>query len=177
MNLMCPNPASINPLLAGGFVLTIDKLPEISFFAQESAIPGMSLDPTSQATPFSNIKYTGDKINWSTFNVQFIIDASMVNYLAVDKWLRGLGFPESNEEFINFSKQWKDRQHGISEQAIESSDGTLFVIGGNQKPLKAIRFQNLIPTSLSGFSVKANYTDPEPITANVSFDYTLYNIL
>lgn len=177
MNLTCPNPENINPLQAGGFILTIDKLPDVSLFAQEASIPGFSLPTASQSSPFVNMNHAGDKISFNPLDIRFIIDANMKNYKAIDNWMRGLGFPESNSEYTGFLTEQARRMGGLSEQAKTVSDGSLFVIGSNQTPIQTISFIDLVPTSISGVPFSTNYTDPEPMLASVTFEYTLYKFI
>ena len=57
------------------------------------------------------------------------------------------------------------------------SDGVLQVLDSTQNPQFQVRFKDLFPTSLSILTFDATDTNVEYFTAEVTFKYTIYNVL
>lgn len=167
--LQCPVPGTINPLNPNGFMFQITRIPEVSFFCQEVNLPSVSLPTTDIATPFSNYPVAGDKLDFSDLNVQFLIDADMRNYKAVFDWIRGLGFPENNQQYTQ-----QTTKNGISEVAASTSDATLAILGGGSIPVQSIRFIDLVPVSLESIQFTTVSQDVQYAVGNATFKYAYY---
>ena len=46
----------------------------------------------------------GDKITYDDLSFSFFVDENLENYLEVHNWIRGLGYPESIQEFSDLKK-------------------------------------------------------------------------
>ena len=57
------------------------------------------------------------------------------------------------------------------------SDATLQILSNNLVPKFQVTFKDVFPTSLSTVTFDATDTDIEYFTAEVSFKYTMYNIV
>ena len=64
-----------------GFKFQITKIPKADFFANQANIPGIDLGFTLQPSYLKDIPVPGDKMSYSDFNLRFIIDENMENYL------------------------------------------------------------------------------------------------
>jgi hypothetical protein len=168
----CLQPTNLNPLSPNGFQFSIQKLPELTFFAQQVSIPGISLPNAVYDTPFVQIKVPGTLLTYETLNVEFIVDENMSNYLAIADWMLALGFPENYQQYISW--QSKDKTPFLSELAKNSSDATLEILGSNNKPIQTVTFVDLIPTSLGAISFITTSNDVQYITCSVSFEYSYY---
>lgn len=173
-NLTCPHPTNINPLQSNGFMLTIDKLPDLKYFCQSAAIPQLSFQAAPQANPFSQINLPGDKLEFGALNVNFMVDEHMGNYVAVYNWMKGLGFPKSNEQYSDFLDS---QSQNLSESAKPFSDGTLSILGHNYSTVKSLRFVDLFPVSLSSVDFSSTNTDSNAVIGSASFLYTLYEFI
>ena len=98
--------------------------------------------------------------------------------MEIQNWIRGLGFPESTEQFDKFEisgnaslpKTFKNTGDQIY------SDGTLQILSSNMVAKFNVKFSELWPYSLTTMTFDATDTDIEYFTADVSFKYTMYNI-
>lgn len=170
--LSCPFPSNINPLSSGGFKLTIQKLPEIDFWCNEANLPGLSLTPAVQATPFSQIHHSGDVISYDQLNVQFMIDANMTNYKSVWAWLNGLGFPESYTDFQDFISA--DTRGMTGAGAKTMSDGSLTILNNSFNPIGTVQFIDMIPINLSSLQLQSTNSDVVYLMGNASFNFTYW---
>jgi hypothetical protein len=57
------------------------------------------------------------------------------------------------------------------------SDGSLLVMNSNNRPQFEVVFKDMFPYDLGDMQFDATNADTEYFTAEVSFKYTIYNIL
>ena len=81
------------------FKFTIIKLPKVEFFVTTANVPGVSLGTTTQPTPLKDVPIPGDKLDYDTLNLQFLVDENLENYREIHGWLTGVGFPKNYEQF------------------------------------------------------------------------------
>ena len=98
---------------------------------------------------------------------------NMENYSAIHKWITGLGFPETTQQYKTQITN-ADGQQDINEGF---SDGTLHVLNSNFNDTIKVRFKDLFPVSLGSLEFQANEGDYNYFTAEVLFKYTVYNLL
>lgn len=147
-----------------GFVLGIVKLPGVGFKAQKVNLPGITLPDASQATPFTDAPIPGDKIIWESFNIDFMIDADMANYLAIWNWMIGLGFPNEYAEFIDAQNR----------NLVHMSDGFLQILGSNNTVIKTVKFRDMFPVSLNAITFQSTDSDVNYIQGSAEFKYTTF---
>ena len=72
----------------------------------------MTLGVAEQPTYLKDIPVPGDKIEFQDFTLRFIVDENLENYMEMQKWIRGLGFPDSLNEIYNLqdSKRYNDKK-------------------------------------------------------------------
>lgn len=114
----------------------------------------------------------GDRLIFEDLTIQFLVDEQLENYLAVHNWMRGLGFPNSIEDFIDLVT---DENNSI-DMDQQYSDGTLLVLNNQFNSVARVKFNGLFPVSLSGLQFDATNTDYQSLTATATFKYTIYNI-
>ena len=125
----------------------------------------------SQPTPFRAAQLDST-LEYDRFSLQFIVDEDMENYLILHNWMRGLGFPNSIQDF----KDLVTDDEGVQDMDRQYSDGTLVVLNNQFNSIARVKFNGLFPYSLSGLQFDATNTDYQNITATVTFKYTIYNI-
>lgn len=172
--LSCPIPSNINPLSPNGFQFSIAKLPELVYFAQQVNLPEITITPPEQNTPFTSVAIPGDIMTFGELNVQFLVDENMANYKAIHNWMKGLGFPESYENYTDFINSSTSQ---VSELQKNYSDGTLQILGSNNKPVQTIQFVDLFPVSLQSLTFESTVSDVQYLMGNVTFKYTLYKFI
>lgn len=174
--LTCPIPNNINPLQSNGFLFTVTKLPEISFFCQEANIPSIDLPPAEQYSPLVDAPQPGDKLQFGDLSLTFLIDENMVNYSALYDWIVGLGFPKNNQQFTDWVKTHKSFPKDADGPATVS-DGVLQVLNSSNNVAKTILFRDMFPTSISSLQLQSTTSDTSYLAGSVTFRYTLYEIV
>ena len=163
-----------------GFKLVLTKTPKVDFLCQSANIPQISMGTAVQPTYLKDIPVPGDKVLYDDLNVRFLVDEKMENYLAIHKWITGLGYPESLGQFSQLKKDDRRTDARVSDAAdsryFEFSDATLQILNSNYKPSVLVNFKDAFPVSLSTLDFDVTTRDYAYFTAEVTFKYTIYNI-
>ena len=162
-----------------GFKFGLKRSPAVAFFCNEANIPSIDLGIAEQPSYLEDIPIPGDKIQFGDLSLRFLVDEDLKNYMEIQNWIRGLGYPESLQEFqdLDDSGNLTDA-FGFFKQSRDDiySDGTLQILSSNLVPQFQVQFSDLFPYSLSTITFDATDTDIEYFTADVSFKYTIYRI-
>ena len=164
-----------NFLSPTGFKFGLKRSPGVAFFCNQANIPALDLGVTEQPSYLKDIPLPGDKMQFGDLNLRFLVDEDLVNFMEIQNWMRGLGFPESLAEFNDLKNEAILGHMGKSTEDVYS-DGTLQILSSNLIPKFQVVFNDLFPYSLSTVTFDATDTDIEYFTADVSFKYTLYQI-
>jgi hypothetical protein len=156
-----------------GFKFTLAKNSKVSFFSNSARIPEINLGIANQPTYLKMIDVPGDIIQYGDFSLRFLVDENMENYMFVHNWITGLGFPETAQQFKDLTTD-EDGSRNLNKQY---SDGTLRILNSNYNDVALVKFKDLFPFSLSSLEFEATDTDYNYFTAEVTFKYTVYNIL
>ena len=163
-----------------GFKLILTETPKVDFLCQSANIPQISMGTAVQPTYLKDIPVPGDKVLYDDLNVRFLVDEKMENYLAIHKWITGLGYPESLGQFSQLKKDDRRTDARVSDAAdsryFEFSDATLQILNSNYKPSVLVNFKDAFPVSLSTLDFDVTTRDYAYFTAEVTFKYTIYNI-
>jgi len=159
-----------------GFKFSLKRAPGVAFFCNQANIPSLDLGIAEQPTYFRDIPTPGDKIQFGDLSLRFLVDEDLVNYMELQRWIRGLGYPESMDEFNKLENEAVviGNYRNIGDNIY--SDGTLQILSSNLVPQFQVVFNDLFPYSLSTVTFDATDTDIEYFTADVSFKYTIYNL-
>ncbi len=177
---MATRPSQIenrNFLAPTGFKFNLKRSPGAAFFCNQANIPDISLGLTEQPNYLRQIPIPGDMMDFGDLNIRFLVDEDLTNFMEIQNWIRGLGYPESVQEFrdLESSGSLPKRDYVQSGHDIYS-DGTLQILSSNFNAKFNVNFKDLFPTSLTTLTFDATDTDIEYFTADASFKYTSYNL-
>ena len=158
-----------------GFKFALKRSPAAAFFCNQANIPAIDLGVAEQPSYFKNIPLPGDKLEFGDLQLRFLVDEDLVNYMEIQNWMRGLGFPEELTQYKELKEQNILGPMGKATDDV-TSDGTLQILSSNLVPKFQVVFEDLFPYSLSTVTFDATDTDVEYFTADVSFKYTIYKL-
>ena len=161
-----------NFLAPVGFKFTLAKYPKVSFFSNSARIPEISLGTAVQPSYLKDIDIPGEKLTYGDLTVRFLVDENMQNYMAVHNWLKGVGFPETPQQFAD---QTTDVD-GVRDPLEVFSDGSLHILNSNFQDVAIVKFNDLFPVALTSLEFDATETDINYFTAEVVMRYTVYSI-
>ena len=174
-NLTCPS-VDLNFLSPNGFVLSIERLPKVSFFAQSVKLPSLSLPALEQPTPLSIIEVPSDKLLFDPLDLTFAVDEKMDNWMEVFKWMQGLGYPENHPQYTTENNTRTFLSSRAGELPRNYSDARLFILGSNNETVRTINFVDCFPISLSGIDLSTQNTDVQYVSANLTLEYTYFTV-
>ena len=76
-NVQLRQPAKLDYASPIQFRFKCTKLPEVEFTCQTANIPGISLGGATQPTPLVDVPIPGDKINYDSLDITFIVDENL----------------------------------------------------------------------------------------------------
>ncbi len=166
-------PENRNYLIPNSFQFSIERTPTVGFFGSTINVPGMTLGVTNQPTGgLKNIARPGEIIEFADLDLTFFVDEDMQNYLEIDKWIRGLGFPESLKQIYDLQAEGG---HGTNTIDI-FSDATLQINNNQMEPAFSVTFEGLFPFYLGPLEFNSQVADVEFLQARVGFKYLIYTI-
>ena len=161
-----------NFLAPVGFKFTLAKYPKVDFFSNSARIPELSLGTATQPSYLKDIDIPGEKLTYGDLTIRFLVDENMKNYMAMHNWLKGIGFPETPQQF----KDQTTDNDGLRDEKEVFSDGSLHILNSNFKDVAIVKFNDLFPVGLTSLEFDATETDINYFTAEATMRYTVYNI-
>lgn len=172
-NLKCPS-NNLNYLNQTKFQVGINRLPNISFFCQTIALPGVTRGGLAVPTPLTDIMVPDDKLNFEPLNLTFIVDSDLSNWLEVFRWMQGLGFPESYEQYRTENARYPLDIKG--DLPKNYSEAKLVLYDAHGCTARTINFIDCFPTALGGVSLDSTVTDITYPTASLTLEYTYFTV-
>jgi hypothetical protein len=156
-------PINTNLALNTNFRFILQKVPDVTYFctsittAQSTSNP-LQLDYITAAP----LKLPGGRVS-TDVSIRFIISEDFKNYMEMVRWFRS-GAP------------YKDFREIVPEKLAGPSDGQMLLLNNKKNPMSMITYRNMIPTSISGFTL--SYAEPEPsvLTAVVQFVFDTFTV-
>jgi hypothetical protein len=148
------------------FQVTIDRLPNVEFFIQQTSVPGISSTPIKVPTRLNSIYKQGDEVDFSNLDLTFIIDESMNNYTEVFDWIIGANFPEDHAQFNTLNNS----RYGLI------SDISIIVMNSKKNPHIKFTYKDCFPITLSEVSLNTTDSDVSYPQATATFQYDTFSI-
>ena len=169
-----------NYLSPTGFYFTVVKAPKVGFFGTQINVPTINLPEATQPTYLKDIPRAGDKMSFEDLTLTFMVDEDLVNFMEIQNWMRGLGYPESLQEIYRWQNKSTEVDYPNSyrdEGGLNLfSDGTLLIYNSQQTPHMKVTFKDLWPSNLTLLQFDSQLTTEQFLRASVTFKYTIYNI-
>jgi len=160
-----------------GFKFTLNRAPKVAFFGNSANIPGMTLGTAIQSTYLKDIDIPGDKVQFNDLTLRFLVDENLENYMEIQNWIRGIGYPESLQEIYKWQKTNASMDLQDKSQMNLYSDATLSILTSSNNSNFKVKFADVFPYSLTDLQFDATDSDIDYLTAEVTFKYTIYNIV
>jgi hypothetical protein len=160
-----------------GFKFVLSREPKVAFFCNQANIPDLTLGVAIQPTYTNMLPTPGDMVQFGDLSLRFLVDENLENYMCIQNWIRGLGFPERISQFAELEEKGLTQGNYSKDRQNIYSDGTLQVLTSNQIPNFQVTFRDLFPYTLSTLTFDATDTDIQYFTADVNFKYTIYDIV
>lgn len=164
------NKSYLSPL---GFRFVLNRTPNTNYFVQNVRLPTLTLGEVDPENPFVKLPTPGTKLNYEPLDITFMVDEDMRNYLEINEWLVGLGFPDN---FGQYRRLVEANEISATPSTAVFSDGTLLILTSHQNANVKVTFKDMFPISLSDLSFDSTMSDVEYLKATVTFRYKQYTI-
>ena len=162
-------PDNLNYLPSGTFKVFIRRCPSVVFFTQKVNLPGVKLPPVEYKTPFPDIAETGDHLEFNPFQVTFIVDENLNNWLEIHSWMRNLGHADDFIEYAALEAKPDWTGESLKSEII------LTILDSARDPFMHVTFHDCIPIDLTDISFDSTLTDAKYLTATATFNYTNFD--
>ena len=100
-NIINRQPSKLDYASPIQFRFKMNKIPKVEFFVQTANIPGINLGTATVPSPLYDYPVPGDKIQYQTLDLSFLVDENLNNYKELHDWISGLGFPSNHQQFAD----------------------------------------------------------------------------
>lgn len=138
------------------FTFTFNKIKDCAFGCQTISLPAMSMGVMDVPTTQLDFPVPGSKLNYDPLSFEFLVDEDLKNYLEVYNWFLEMRNPTSDN--------WRDLL----------TDCTLTILTNQKNHLKNVDFYDCFPSSLSELNFDYTTTDPQPLKATVTIEYSWF---
>jgi hypothetical protein len=154
MSNLTPNKNYLSPT---GFKVTINssQFANMEYFCIKTSVPMISLSEVS--LPYKSMPnyVSGERLEWSPFEMTFQVSEFLENYLELYNWIT------KNSQIDQFVK----------------SDMILSILDSHNNVSKQIRYVDAFPVSVGYIELHTQNTDVEYVTVDASFRYSYFEFL
>jgi hypothetical protein len=170
-------PSNRNFLSPVGFSLSIKRLPHVEYFVQEATIPAVGSEPATKGTPFVDIKFQPDRLNFNEFVINLILDEDMKCWEELFLWKTGITFPHEHKEYKDLVEGKNNPTPSFRNNPPGDiySDISLIVYTNKSNPNFEYVFKDAYPITLGEVRLKSTENDINYLTFDVSFHYLTYS--
>ena len=161
------SPSFLNP---NGFELTIRRLPYTNFYCQKVTLPEITVDEILVPNPYNRLNFSASAPRFTPLLVEFKVDENLKNYREIVNWLKGLGFPESYD-------QYSDNKKNNGRDALRS-DASLIFTTSSKVPNIEFRMLDVFPIRVGMPNATVSSTEQEVkyVTATAEFSVRDFSI-
>ena len=172
---------SINKSLLSknNFRLLIDKVPNVEFFVKSVNIPGLTFTETVLAAGIGlDAFFPGDKIQFETLSVSFLVDEDLQNFKEIFDWMDSIvpmQDPTKYKTLTGTTATTTNQYSSVGDDLSQYSMITLVLNTNKNIPNRFFKFYDAFPTSLSGLEL-ASGESGDSVICTVDFRFTYYEI-
>lgn len=156
-----------NFLQNNAYQLILPRFPLVQYYSTDFILPEVNLPVATAATPYTDLRFAGDKPQFGQMTFNFMIDENLANYEEVFNWLNSIGFAESQIDYTNYTN--KDPVQPLGEQDVK-----VVVLSSKGNPIKSITFFDAIPVALSGWPFTTQDQETHYVKASLTMAYTRF---
>lgn len=138
------------------YKLEIAGYPNLTYFVTSTQLPQMSMQPVQTDFRGNQCIVPGDKIEYDSLTVEFLVNEDWANYIELYKWIK--------------DQRWKNNPKD------HFSDLTLWVLNNNKLPITKIVYYDAFPTSVSELDFDSSTTEPVNLMCSVTFSYQSFSL-
>ncbi len=173
MDTIFSQPSSTSLLQATKFQLSFKRLPDVQYFVQEFDLPGGSIQPLVQPTPFKNRPIPGNKLEYEELAITFLVEETMNSWNEIHTWLIRLGIETGYQDYKDLRRMINVKS---DDQLPQYSDATLTVLSTQNNPRIRFNFVDCFPVSLGKIHFDTKSSAEDVLTCEASFAFFYYEM-
>lgn len=143
----------INVAYSGSAKIIFPKFPEVTLYAQQFSLPGVSAIYPELYGPTARTPLSPTAIRYEPLIVTFLIGESFTGYRTILEWLQNSRTMKHSDVF---------------------SDATVTLLTSEKTPFQNVFFTDVEPVSCNPIPFDITLSEPQPIRAVATFDYTQF---
>ena len=182
------------------FKVYLPIFPTTEWFVVRANIPGVSMSQASQYTPFVDIAVVGDKLQYDNFNMTFLVDEQLQNYMEMYNWVKNIGFPFSGREQFNTLSRPDNIDRGVGQKlgvrrfkkSYETTDKEVYekkndrnlytdilmtILTSKNNPIVNVHIYEAFPISLGNIEYSQQESDTDYAQCEVSFAFSWFDVI
>ena len=161
------NVYNTSTLSGSHFEFNILGYDNLNFNVQTANLPSIQGNPKEIPTPVGSTHFAGDKVQYETLEISFIVDESLNDWREVYNWMRALAPSHLDSLALNqYSTYTKDLY----------TSATLFILTNSLHVNVKCTFHNLFPISLTGLDFSTKDTEDRKLFSTVTFAYDYFDL-
>ena len=161
------------------FRLLIEKVPTVEYYVQTVSIPGLSFNETVQPVGMGvDAYFHGDKVEFETLNVSFLVDEDLQNYQEMYNWMTEIVPVANSADYQRLTGSTMNTLGVSSHDEVEEnlvSQITLVTNTNKNIPNRYFRFYDAFPISLGSLEMQSG-SETAPVTCDIQFRFNFYEI-
>lgn len=134
--------------------LTIKNIPDLVFYVQDYAVPGVRLNSIVYPTYLVALNVPATHLQFEPLTITYIMSEKLKEYTEIFAWMKRLAPINDGREY----------------SAVDGfSDGMLTIYSNQQNPILRIKLIDLFPTDLTSLYYSASEDASIPKTHSVTF--------
>lgn len=164
-------PQSTSLLQPTKFQLSFSRLPDVQYFCKKVKLPGGSISPLLQPTPFKDRPVPGNKLSYETLDISFLVEETMNSWDEIHTWLKNLGIETGYQDY-------RDLRRMVNVASTDAfpqySDATLTILSTQNNPRIRFNFFDCFPVRLGDIDFDTELSADDVITCEASFGFHYY---
>ena len=161
------------------FKLIIQKTPTVEYYVQTVNIPGLSFNEVVQPVGAGvDAYFPGDKVEFETLNVTFLVDEDLENYQEMYNWMTQIVPIADSSDYQRLTGSTMNTL-GVSssDQKGENLVSQITLVTNTNKniPNRFFRFYDAFPISLGSLEMQSG-SETAPVTCDIQFRFNFYEI-
>ena len=182
-------PTTVDYAQSNQFKVYIPIFPLVEWFVISCNVPGVTMGQGVVPTPLLDVPFIGDKLTYDQFNMTFMVDEQLKNYIELHDWLVNMAAPQKSSQFgartsdyvirpSQSTKFYRDGQEvtGSTSDRDLYCDIELYILSSKNNPVAKITMQEAFPVTISALDYTQQDADTSYVQCNVSFAFMLYTI-
>lgn len=152
-----------------GFKLVVnrERFPNLEFFAQSVNHPSLSIGPTQVPFRRSDAFFPGDKLNYSTLDVDVILDEEMKIYEELHTWM----ISTTNQKFSGpLDQRFNDKDKSFYDIALN-------ILTSHNNLNRTVRYKDAFPITLGNINFASSQGGLQYVIVPVTFQFTTFSFV